>query len=292
MLTRRQFTAIAAGLMPALLPALSRPARAEPLSGLPARFAALETAVGARLGVGVLDTATGRETGHRADERFPLCSTFKLLLAGAVLARVDAGREQLDRRIRYAATDLVTYSPVTQHHSGEGLTVAELCRAAVTISDNTAANLLLASLGGPQGLTAFLRTTGDGVTRLDRIETALNEARPGDARDTTTPAAMARTMRALLLGDALSAAGRAQLAAWLAANTTGDARLRAGFPRGWRVGDKTGSGGEGTANDVAIAWPPGRAPVIVTVYLTQSAATADARNAAIADVAKAVAAAL
>ncbi len=234
-------------------------------------LAELEGRNGGRLGVSILDTASGRALGHRQDERFPMCSTFKFLAAAQVLARVDRGDERLDRRVVYARENLVPYSPVTGARAGmPGMTVAELCHAAVTVSDNTAGNLLLATLGGPAGLTAFTRTLGDTSTRLDRIETDLNEAAAGDPRDTTTPAAMLGDMRALLLGDALLPPSRAQLAAWLVATTTGDERLRAGMPAGWRVGDKTGTGGNGATNDIAIAWPPNRAPLLVSAYYAES----------------------
>ena len=236
---------------------------------LQGEFARIEAESGGRLGVAVINTRDGSRTGHRADERFAMCSTFKLLAGAAVLARVDAGKEQLDRRIRYEARHLVTYSPVTEKHIATGMTLAELCDAAITLSDNTAGNLLLSSLGGPEGFTAFARTLGDGVTRLDRIETALNEAAPGDPRDTTTPNAMTADIRALVLGNALSAKSREQLRLWLIGSKTGDTALRAGVPAGWTVGDKTGSGERGTRNDVGVIWPPGRAPVVVAVYLTE-----------------------
>jgi beta-lactamase class A len=249
-----------------------------------AAFADLERRSGGRLGVAVLDTANGRQAGHRSDERFPLCSTFKFLAAALVLARVDRGQERLDRRIVYSDKDLVTYSPVTKDHVGPvGLSVAEICEAAVTLSDNTAGNLLLASFGGPPALTAYARTLGDGLTRLDRIETALNEAAPGDPRDTTTPAAMLGDMQRLLAGDALSAESRRQLVGWLLASKTGAKRLRAGLPSDWQVGDKTGAGSNGTANDIAITWPPGRAPVLIAAYFTGSTIADDARSAVIAD---------
>lgn len=253
------------------------------------RCARLEAGGGGRLGVGVLDTAGGSMIGHRLDERFPMCSTFKALAAGLVLARVDRKQESLDRRVSYTKSDLVTYSPATEKHVGGGMTIAELCEAAITLSDNTAGNLLLASFGGPAGLTAFARSLGDETTRLDRIETELNQALPGDPRDTTSPRAMAQTLRALTLGDALSATSRAQLIAWLKANTTGGTRLRAGAPSGWVVADKTGTGDNGTANDVAVFWPPQRAPLIVTVYLTGATVARDQQNKIIADVGAAVA---
>jgi beta-lactamase class A len=263
---------------------------AEKLAG---DFTKIERESGGRLGVAVLDTQSGARTGHRSDERFPMCSTFKLLAAATVLSRVDAGKERLDRRIRFEAGDLETYSPVTKNRvGGDGMTLSELCDAAVTLSDNTAANLLLASFGGPAGLTSYARSIGDAVTRLDRNEPTLNEAVPGDPRDTTTPAAMLANIRTLLLGTALSAASRDQLTRWLVACKTGDARLRAGLPSGWRVGDKTGSGRRGTANDVGIAWPPGRAPIIITSYLTEASTTDAQQSATLAAVARAVAAAL
>jgi beta-lactamase class A len=249
----------------------------------------LENESGGRLGVALLDTGSGERAGHRPDERFPMCSTFKVLASGAVLHGVDAGKETLARRIYFSETDLVAHSPETQKHVGPiGMTVAELCEAAITLSDNTAGNLLLASIGGPQALTAFMRSLGDKMTRLDRTETELNDALPDDPRDTTTPNAMATDLRALVLGDALSAASRAQLIAWLTANTTGGKRLRAGLSAAWRVGDKTGSGERGTANDVAVAWPPDRAPIIVRTYLTGAAVSADRQNAIIAAVGHAV----
>lgn len=253
-----------------------------------ARLKELETASGGRLGVTLLEIGTGVQSGQRMDERFPMCSTFKVLASGAILQRVDRGEEDLGRRIYYNETDLVTYSPETQKHVGPvGMTVAELCKAAITLSDNTAGNLLLASIGGPQGLTAFARSLGDDVTRLDRIETELNEALPGDPRDTTTPNAMASDLRALVLGNVLSSKSRTQLVTWLTANTTGGKRIRAGLPIDWTVGDKTGSGSRGTANDVAVIWRQARPPIIMTIYLTGATTSADAQNATIADVARA-----
>ncbi|MDZ5458494.1 class A beta-lactamase [Azohydromonas lata] len=293
-ITRRQIALTLAGVP--LLSALPRTATAGADAGpdaLTRALPALEQRLGGRLGVYVLDTQSGRQWTWRADERFPMCSTFKVLACGAVLARVDAGEEALGRRIRFKAEDLVTYSPVTElHASGGGMPLGALCEAAMTRSDNTAANLILRSLGGPAAVTAFARTLGDPATRLDRWETALNEAQPGDPRDTTTPAAMGRNLRTLLLGPHLAPASREQLARWLQANRTGDARLRAGLPAAWRVGDKTGSGDFGTSNDVAVIWPPGRAPVIASVYVTECGAAFEDRNAAIADVARALPAAL
>ena len=250
------------------------------------QLARIEADSGGRLGVAILDTATGRRHGHRADVRFPMCSTFKLLAAACVLRRVDRGQEALERRIRYSKADLVAHSPATAPHAdGEGMRLDELCEATITLSDNTAANLILDSFGGPAQLTAFARTLGDEMTRLDRTEPALNEAAPGDPRDTTTPAAMLASVNALVLGDALTAASRARLRDWLLANKTGDTRLRARLPAGWRVGDKTGAGARGTNNDVGILWPPGgRPPLLVAAYLTQTKAGAAVRDEALARV--------
>jgi beta-lactamase class A len=246
----------------------------------------IEKRLGARLGVAVLDTKTARRWAHRPDERFPMCSTFKVLASGRLLELVDGGKEDLGRRVRIEASDVVSYSPVTESRiGGEGMTLAELCAAALTRSDNTAGNLILKSIGGPSSVTAFARSLGDAVTRLDRWETALNEATPGDPRDTTTPAAMTADIHALILGDSLSDLSRQQLTTWLVSNTTGSAKIRAGLPTGWRVGDKTGGGEHGTMNDVAVIWPPRREPVIVSIFMTETRASFDDRNAAIAEIA-------
>ncbi|MGA5122674.1 class A beta-lactamase [Streptomyces pseudogriseolus] len=230
----------------------------------PPRLRALEREFGARLGVFAVDTGTGATVVHRADERFALCSTFKTLAAAAVVDHRPGAR--LDERISYSTADLVTYSPVTEKHTGDGMTLRQLCDAAVRYSDNTAGNLLLRDIGGPRGLTAYARRLGDRVTRLDHIEPELNSNPPGDPRDTTSPRAIAADHRALLLGDALPPAGRALLTDWLVRNTTGDRRIRAAVPRGWRVGDKTGGGEWGRGNDVAVLWPgAGRSPLVLSV---------------------------
>ena len=294
MITRRGFAKAAAASVLGYGLGGTR-ARAAPgfAPGLAAELSRIEAESGGRLGVAVLDALTGMGAGHRTDERFPMCSTFKPLAAAAVLKRVDAGDERLDRRIAFEVGDIVVNSPITKERvGGAGMSLAELCEAAMTVSDNTAGNLMLVSLGGPQGLTAYARSLGDTVTRLDRIEPDLNEAVPGDPRDTTTPAAMLSNLRALALGSALSPKSRDQLIAWLNGNKTGDTRLRANLPNGWRVGDKTGSGERGTTNDVGLVWPPQRAPIIVAIYLTETAATGERRNATLAAVGRSVAAAL
>jgi beta-lactamase class A len=244
------------------------------------RLAEIEAREGGRLGVFMRDTGTAATIEHRADERFPMCSTFKLLAAAAALQRVDDGAERLDRKIAYGPGGLLEYAPITGAHVAEGgMTVADLCAAAIDWSDNTAANLVLQSIGGPAGFTQFARSLGDEVTRLDRNEPSLNEATPGDPRDTTSPRAMAASMQKVLLGDVLSDASRRQLQAWLVDDKVGDKRLRAGLPPSWRIGDKTGTGERGSTNAIAIIWPPGRAPLIATVYYTESSAPTDARNA-------------
>ncbi|MFZ2237164.1 MAG: class A beta-lactamase, partial [Dokdonella sp.] len=182
---------------------------------------ALERAAGGRLGVSIMDVDSGRRLAHRGDERFPMCSTFKWIAAALVLVRVDRGEERLDRRIAILKSELVPYSPATEKHvGGDGMSMAELCQAAVTLSDNAAANLILANVGGPSGFTRFVRSVGDTVTRLDRIEPDMSEGTPGDPRDTTSPIAMLETLRKLVLGDTLSMQSRGQLTAWLVANTT------------------------------------------------------------------------
>jgi beta-lactamase class A len=281
---RRQFQF---QLAAALVAATGLPALAQQENSGQGAWAAIESASGGRLGVAVLQ-ADGRLEGHRLDERFPMCSTFKWLAAAHVLHRVERGLDRLDRRIPFGAEVLLPHSPVTSRHVGDGMTLGELCHATITTSDNAAGNLILKSFGGPEGLTRYARSLGDEVTRLDRWETELNEARPGDPRDTTTPRAMARLLQATLLGDALAASSRAQLARWLEATETNGERLRAKLPAGWRMGSKTGSGGRGSTNDVGIFWPPGRPPFLVAVYLTECEAPQAARNGTVAQVARRV----
>ena len=257
-LTRRDALALTAA-------GLALPARAA--TAFNRQIHDLETETRGRIGVSAIDTGSGKRLRHRADERFAMCSTFKLLATAAILRRVDAGQERLDRRIRVEKADVVGWAPVTEKHIGEPLPLETLCEAAMTLSDNGAANLILNALGGPKGVTGYARSLGDPTTRLDRREPQLNRVGPGDPRDTTTPDAMAADLRELALGKALSPPSRERLVAWLVANNTGDEALRAGAPKGWRVGDKTGTGPTGGAvNDVAILWPPGRAPMLIAVY--------------------------
>jgi beta-lactamase class A len=223
----------------------------------------LETEFDARLGVYAVDTGSGRTIEHRPDERFAFASTFKALAAGALLARTSPA--ELDRTISYASTDLVPHSPVTERHVRDGLALRDVLAAAVRHSDNTAANLMFAELGGPASLERDLRALGDRTTQLDRVETELNEATPGETRDTTTPRALAADLRTYVLGDKLPVDDRALLTGWLRTNTTGDGLIRAGVPASWVVGDKTGAGGYGTRNDIAVVWPPDRAPIVLAI---------------------------
>ncbi|MCX5206609.1 class A beta-lactamase [Streptomyces sp. NBC_00237] len=222
-----------------------------------ARFAALERAHGARLGLYALATGSGAVLAHRAEERFAFCSTFKSLAAAAVLHRNPLSH--LDKRVAVTRADVSSVSPIAEKHIGSDMSIRELCDAAVRHSDGTAGNLLVRDLGGPRQLNAFLRELGDPVSRMDQYEPGLNNNPPGDPRDTTTPRALADTHRALLLGTALPADKRALLEDWLLNTVTGAKRIRAGLPRGWACAHKTGTGDYGRANDVAVIWPPGGA---------------------------------
>ena len=263
MFSRRQLIALTVLALPRLAAARGR------LQALPPRFEQLERENGGRLGVTVLDTATGEVAQHRGSERFPMCSTFKVLLAAAVLQRMDRHQEAADRPIAIPAPPLLSHSPLTLPHAGGTMPIMALCHAIVTQSDNTAANLLLQSIGGPPGVTTFARSLCDPVTRLDRTELTLNECLAGDPRDTTSPAAMAADLHAVLMGSALSVPSRQRLTAWMVACETGLDLLRADLPAGWRAADKTGTNGSHTTNDIAVLWPPQRPPLIVTAYITQ-----------------------
>ena len=245
-------------------------------------LAALERRKGGRLGVFAFDTGSRAALAFRADERFLMCSTCKTLVVAAVLARVDAGRERLDRRVRYTKADLLDYAPVARAHVAEGaLSVGMLCQAAIEVSDNTAANLLLATIDGPRGVTRYARGLGDSITRLDRNEPTLN--RPDGILDTTSPRAMVGCLRNIMLGEVLRPSSRQQLEGWMIASTRGLARLRAGLPASWRVGDKAGTG-DAETNDVAIARAPGRSPLFVAAYFDAAGMDEPARDAVLRDV--------
>lgn len=249
---------------------------------LQARIEALQQRSGGRIGLFALNSGSRAQIAFQADQRFAFCSTFKLLLAAAVLARVDAGQLNLDKPIRYGSHDMLDHAPITSARllNGRGvMSVGELCEAVVTVSDNPAANLLFPLVGGPPGLTRFLRELGDPHTRSDRIEPSLNSNQAGDERDTTTPAAFVSSMEALLLGNRLSEDALQLLLSWMVGSRTGLQRLRAGLPEGWRAGDKTGTGAGGAVNDVAIAWKPEQAPLLMAVCMSGSSQSVEQLNA-------------
>ena len=269
MIARRQLLSAATLLVPGLAHAAEDP------------IAALEKSSGARIGVAAWDSGSGKTFTHRANERFIPCSSFKLSLAALVLSRADAGKERLDRLIHYPPPSLGV-SPATTKNQATGMTVVDLCEAAVIYSDNTAANLLLGAVGGPAGVTALWRSLGDSVSRLDDNEPALND--PDPVRNTATPAAMLGNLKVLLLGKALSAPSRTRLLGWMHANTTGATTLKAGLPPDWTVGDKTGRNPkEGFVADLAIITPPNRKPILAVVY------TAKANDPVVASVGKIIA---
>lgn len=251
---------------------------------LKARLAQLEKDAGGRLGVSALDTATGIRVQYRADERFPVCSTAKTLVAAAILKKSESKAHLLQKRITYSPAEVRQsgYAPITEKHIAEGMTIAQLCAATLQYSDNAAANFLMKELGGPAAVTAYARSIGDASFRLDRWEPELNTALPGDLRDTSTPAAMEASLQRLLLGNALATAQRKQLVEWLKGNTTGDKRMAAGVPAGWMVGDKTGTGAYGTTNDVGILWPPTGLPIVAAIFFTQDEKEAQPQDAVLA----------
>lgn len=249
----------------------------------------VEEQLSARVGAALYDLETNEHILYHGEDLFPLSSTFKPLACAALLRQVDLGFDSMQRRVIFEQDTLVSYSPITETRVGSnGMTLAELCEATITVSDNTAGNLILEAIGGPQGLTQFLKSIGDDTTRLDRWETELNESLPGDVRDTTSPDAMASTMQSLLFGNVLSPSSKAQLDTWLRADTVADALLRAGIPKHWSIGDKTGAGGFGSRSIVAVMWPPDRKPIIAAIYMTETDASFDERNGAIASIGKAI----
>ncbi|HCN18119.1 MULTISPECIES: RTG family carbenicillin-hydrolyzing class A beta-lactamase [Psychrobacter] len=249
-----------------------------------------ETELGARIGLAVHDLETGKRWEYKSNERFPLSSTFKTLACANVLQRVDLGKERMDRVVRFSESNLVTYSPVTEKHVGKkGMSLAALCQATLSTSDNSAANFILQAIGGPKALTKFLRSIGDDTTRLDRWETELNEAVPGDKRDTTTPIAMVMTLEKLLVGETLSIKSRQQLVSWLKGNEVGDALFRKGVPNDWIVADRTGAGGYGTRAITAVMWPPNRKSIVAALYITETDASFEERNAVIAKIGEQIA---
>ncbi|BCB61404.1 beta-lactamase [Halomonas sp. A020] len=258
-----------------------------------AELARIEQALDARIGFAAHNLATGQRWEVNADERFAMSSTFKTLACGALLEQVDEGQLALETEVSFEESDLVTYSPVTEQYAGhQPMTLFELCDATMTTSDNTAANLVLQALGGPEAVTAFARSMDDPITRLDRYETELNEATPGDERDTTTPNAMLATLEKLVLGDVLADDSRQQLEAWMKGNAVADGLFRAAMPFDWVIADRTGAGGYGSRSITAIIWPPEQPPTVAVFYITDTEASFEERNAAIASLGEVVQATL
>ncbi|MFS0557008.1 BBI family class A beta-lactamase [Brevibacillus sp. 179-C9.3 HS] len=255
-----------------------------PPSAMDQKFAALENKFDARLGVYAIDTDTNLAVAYRHDERFAFASTYKALAAGALLHQKSL--EELDKVISYTKDDLVTYSPITEKHVATGMTLREVADAAIRYSDNTAGNLLFKELGGPKGFESALRQIGDSVTTSERYETELNEAKPEDIRDTSTPKALATSLRAYTVGDVLSSDKQKILTEWLQGNTTGDKLIRAGVPKDWKVGDKTGAASYGTRNDIGIIWPPNKKPIVIAVLSSRDQQDATYDDALIAEATK------
>ncbi|WP_328410205.1 class A beta-lactamase [Nocardia sp. NBC_00403] len=286
---RSRIAVLALALLPVLgacESATQGPAPASTVQPPDTRLAGIEQQHQARLGMFTIDTGSGKTVGYRKDERFPMLSTFKTLACAALLREHPLDTGYFDQIIHFTEAEVAAAggSAVTGPRVESGMSVSELCDAAITKSDNAAGNQLLKLLGGPQALTQFLRTLGDQVTHLDRWEPDLNTAIPGDERDTTTPAALAADYRALTVGDALAEPERRQLTTWLLASTTGATRIRAGLPAEWKTGDKTGTGDYGSANDVAVTWPVGStAPIVIAVLTTHSDPTAQADSGLVAE---------
>ena len=275
MINRRTLLAAASGLV--LSPAFAEEA--------PPALAAYERETGGRIGLYAENLASGRQMVWRAEERFVMCSTFKASLAAFVLARVDRGEDRLENMVAYGAQDLLDYAPVAKQNLAAGaMSVSDMCKATVELSDNACANLLLARSGGPPALTAFWRATGDTISRLDHNEPELNRSPPGDPHDTTTPVAMAGNLRRFVLGEVLSAASRRHLTEWLVGCKTGNNRLRGGLPTEWKIGDKTGNNGKDASGDIAIAWPAAGGPVLVCAYTQGGSPTAKQFEAVFAEI--------
>lgn len=272
-----------------LLPLIAAPAFADTAEqALSKTIARIETEMKARVGVQIYDSGTGWGWGHRQDERFLMASTFKALLCGAVLQAVDRGEVSLDEKLKIRAEDISNHAPVAEKYIGGSLTIARLCHATLDQSDNTAANLLVDRLGGPQAVTEFLRGIGDQVTRLDRKEPDLNIFVAGDPRDTTSPAAVVKSWEAMLTGDVLSSKSRSQLTEWLSTGGVTGKLLRPSVPKGWQVADRSGGGREHTRNIVAMLTPPGRAPIFVAIFVSDTPANWSSRNAAVTEIGAAV----
>ena len=267
--------------------ARTAPAADNPKESGNATFAQLETRMKSHIGVSAIDLSTNRRVDYRSDERFIMCSTFKVLATAAVLKRVDENKEKLDRFVTYGEAQLLSYAPVTRAHVKEGgMTLEALCAAAVEQSDNTAANLMLEAIGGPEKWTEFARSLGDKLSRLDHTEPELNVARPGKDDDTTTPAAICSDLQRLFASDFLTVASRTKLEGWMRQGQTGSMMIRAALPGDWQVADKTGRSGDGATNDIAIVRPPGGGPIFLAIYTVDPSETQEARDKLVAEVAK------
>lgn len=287
--TLRQTALMASALIPLLLTSSPLWAQApQDTVAIGKKLAELEKSTGGRLGVVLINTADNSQIVYRGDERFPMCSTSKVMAASAILKQSETQTGLLNQRVEIKKSDLVNYNPITEKHLDGGMTIAELTDATLRYSDNTAMNKLIAQLGGPAKVTQFARSIGDKTFRLDRTEPTLNTAIPGDERDTTTPAAMAKTLQNLTLDNALAEPQRKQLVEWMKKNTTGGASIRAGLPTTWTVADKTGSGSYGTTNDIAVIWPENQPPLVLVTYFTQPQKEAKSRNDVLAAAAKIV----
>ena len=282
------FSSVAAPMKAALLGlslTFALPLAAQALDdGLAAEIQTLEADLDARIGVLVLDTGSDWQWAHREGERFLMASTFKTLLCGTILNRVDEGVLSLETDIPITKADLVPYAPVVEKTVGGTLSLGELCLATVDMSDNAAANLLIAQLGGPQAVTDFLREIGDPDTRLDRLEPEVNVFVPGDPRDTSTPTGMLTSWRALLLGGALNETSQAQLADWLSHGSVTGQFIRAHAPEGWSIWDKSGGGRDHTRNLIAMVQKPEDDPYLIAIFVSDTPADWDTRNAAVSQI--------
>ena len=268
----------------------SMPLISESSTTYQAKFTQLESSTNGRLGVMAINTANNQQLEYRGNELFPFCSTGKVMVVGAILKASESNTQLMQRQLHYSKQDTESsgYAPITKQHIADGMNVSALSQAAIAYSDNGAMNQLLQLLGGPQAITSYARSLGDNKFNLVRTEPQLNTAIPNDERDTTTPAAMALSLQKLGLGTALDKKQQTRLQEWLKANTTGDKRIRAGVPKGWTVGDKTGTGSYGTTNDIAVIWPPHAKPIVLVVYFTQNKKDAKPNDQVIAQATKIV----
>jgi len=244
----------------------------------------IERELGARVGVSIYNVSTNELWDYKGNSRFPLMSTFKTLACAKLLADVDRGDQSFDTSVEITEDSLITWSPVTEKHVGEKFSLKQACSAAMLMSDNTAANIVLDGINGPKALTQFMRAIGDNVTRLDRVEPYLNEAKAGDVRDTTTPNAMVKSLGELLFGSVLSTTDKEQLKQWMMDNKVSDSLLRSVLPQGWLIADRSGAGGFGSRGITAVAWSENKSPLIIGIYLTQTEASFESRNKSIAEI--------